>query len=495
MISRVILFSLLAGAALADPPPSDADETVDPDEAALFGEADDETPPTRGSSSSDSLSEEDVFNGDSEPAAPLFAKEDPLAIGGLLYIRPTWTFTDSSNIEDHPTSMPNLLEVYLDARPSDRLRAFVRGRLTYDPTASDESTTFGLSTGGRDTVSVSLDQLWLNFDVERVFFVTIGATHVRWGASRIWNPVDVVNTARRDPLQPFDDRTGIPMVKLHFPMESLGWNLYLVGMLDQVDSIDKAGVAVRAEVVALTAELGLTGAIRDGVDGKFGFDWSIGVSGIDLTGELGITFTDEGPRAQLTGGVQYTGSYGDDDIFVVGAEYFFNQLGHKSVEDSLFAAGGVDDVDGFEQALGQSVLADPVPDFTTAEGQALAASRASAYTADLFGGLEFFYVGRHYAAMFASLPGPGTWDTGNITMSTIGNLSDKSFVARLDLSWSILTYLRVQTFVQVHFGQPGELNFGPKVFEQINDKLSPLGQEFDFPAQVAQVGLWLRLDI
>jgi hypothetical protein len=33
--------------------------------------------------------------------------------------------------------MPNLLDVYLDARPVERVRAFASGRLAYDPTLTE----------------------------------------------------------------------------------------------------------------------------------------------------------------------------------------------------------------------------------------------------------------------------------------------------------------------------------------------------------------------
>ena len=54
-----------------------------------------------------------------------------------------------------------------------------------------------------------------------------------------------------------------------------------------------------------------------------------------------------------------------------------------------------------------------------------------------------------------SLPSPGSWNDTTFTLSVLGNLSDRSFLARLDHSVLALTYLRVETFAAVHLGHRG----------------------------------------
>ena len=68
--------------------------------------------------------------------------------------------------------------------------------------------------------------------------------------------------------------------------------------------------------------------------------------------------------------------------------------------------------------------------------------------------LNFFYTGRHYAALFASLPAPYSWNYTTFTLSTIGNLSDQSFVSRFDYSVTLLTHLTFEAFVAMS-GRPG----------------------------------------
>jgi hypothetical protein len=498
---------------LADPPPNSeatepSEDTSDTEarEEDMFGDSD-ETPAGGPPVRAKRPRLQDPFN--EEPnlqdrlAGKLQEQDDPLQIGGFLYIRPTWSFVDSEEVEDHPISMPNLLELYLDGRPSDRVRAYVRGRLSYDPTAGQPL--FGGLLPPADEVSADLVQFWLNFDIARVVYVTVGQLQVRWGASRIWNPTDVLNQTRRDPTAPFDQRVGIPALKLHFPVESLGWNFYLIGLMDDVTSIDKAGVAARAEFVVETAEIGLSTAYRNGIDPKLGLDWSIGVWDFDITGEVGLTFGEKqnctiddadvescddelDPWVQVSVGIEYGIRYNDDDTLFLGLEYFYNQRGHESIEKALYTSAGVRNAD---ELIAQSL--------TNAGDDPLAA--ASAFSG-LLGGLEFFYTGRHYGALFIAFPSPGSWDDGYITTSTLGNISDQSFLSRIDISWRVLTYLQVQMFLQVAYGKQGELRIGTDTFSDLNTALGPLNAlvpdqdlTFRIPTQVATIGLWLRLDI
>ena len=99
-------------------------------------------------------------------------------------------------------------------------------------------------------------------------------------------------------------------------------------------------------------------------------------------------------------------------------------------------------------------------------------------------------------------PSPGDWDDGSLTFSTLGNLSDQSFISRVDISWRVLTYLQIQMFMQVAYGNQGELRIGTDTFGELNAAIEPFNAlvpdqdlTFRIPTQIATIGLWLRLDI
>lgn len=375
---------------------------------------------------------------------------DRLQIGGLLYLRSSLSITDSDEVEDHRFSMPNLLDIYLDARPNDRIRAFVRGRLSYDPTVDESSTMAKLS--GAKQVNVALDELWLKLDVARRLFITIGQQKIRWGTTRLWNPIDVVNNTFRPLLDPFDARHGVPLVKLHLPIESLGWNFYAVGVLDRVTSLDRAGVAARAEFVFSTVEAALTGAYRDGLDPALGLDFSAGIWDFDLMAEIGLKF-DDGATVQAAVGLQYSISVFDKDMLIIGGEYFFNQQGSDSVN--------------------------PMDLYT--------------------GKVQYFYAGRHYAGLSATLPRPGNLDDWTFTVSTVGNLSDLSFITRFDVSVRVLTYLSLRAYFTGHLGKPGELVLGDLAFPASDRSTARMlitgDKDKPIPSQLFDLGLWMSVDL
>jgi hypothetical protein len=383
----------------------------------------------------------------------------------------------------------------MDARPNDRVRAFALGRMSYDPTLAPNGTTTSGASGtaagspqSSDSISalyaqptrgpsVALDQLWLRFDLLRTVFVTAGKQHVRWGTGRFWAPTDYLHVQARNPLLPFDPRTGTTMLKLHLPWEAKGWNLYAYAVPESASTTshvaDVAGAA-RAEVVLGAFEAGAGVFGRRNSKAKFAADCSFGLWDLDFYGEAAlrnagdVDFVDfhqaqiaevpgstpvqyqdtttgqivdttstsalvdvffpahrgSGWKPQVTGGVSYTRQYADKDTFTVGAEYFYNGLGY-------------DDPRAYPGVLF-------LPHATSLSNPA-----------------TFFYLGRHYLGVFATAPAPYSWDNTTFTLSALANLSDQSGITRLDYSLTVLTHVRFEAYGAVHWGQRnGEFRLG-----------------------------------
>lgn len=479
-----------------DSPAEGAPESSGRDEGAIFGGDSPESPGDTGRDEDAIFGDEGTDTSTETPAATPESRddavlgqgaegidgfqiiEDTLAIGGIVYMRTAYSILQDNDIEDNTLSMPNLLDVYLDARPGERVRAYVRGRMSYDPTIDPDGTgAFGQPVG--DNPDVLLDQLWLKFDIARAVFMTLGKQPIRWGTARLWNPVDVVNAARRDPLALFDERTGVTLVKVHVPVESLGWNFYLVGMMDEASGLDKIGVAGRAEFVIETAELSLSAVYQKGRKPRVGFDFSAGIGDVDLYGEVGVAFGLDGKvwegtfdvstftlpneqdvsddvAVQVAWGLNYGVNYTDEDVLYLGVEAFWNQRGYQ--DESLY----------------------PWLLYQSSQGQ---------------GGFQPFYLGEWYTALYLLLPSPGEWDDGSITFSTLANLSDLSFISRLDLTVRVLTWLDIQTYVSGHYGtKGGEFRFAVDIpAVDIPGVLSFPGVEIK--PQLIDLGLNLRVSI
>jgi len=415
-------------------------------------------------------------------------EKDRLQLGGMLYLRAALGIPQRDARADSryvTLSTPNLLDVYLDGRPNERVRAFARGRVTWDPAAGyPRGLTDALATAAQlapagsaaptlpdpNAAHALLDQLWLNFDVARTVWVTVGKQPVKFGATRLWNPADVVNATRKNPLDFMDLRTGVTALKARVPLTEEGLNLVVLGTLDQADAVEKVGGVARLEAVFSTVELGLSAAARRGGDPRAALDVSAGVGDVDLTAEVGTTFLTNAAahraglladdvHLQTSLGLSYTFVYNNDDLCVVGAEGFWNpdQWMARADYAGAFAA----------MLTGQPTTTPYRP----------------------------FYLGRYYGAAYVALPGPGTWDDASFTLTTLGNLSDKSFLTRLDATFVVLTYLSVQAYVQGHYGtKGGEFRFGFDSLTVDPGTGTPVTLPVAYPYQMVDLGVNLRVD-
>jgi len=421
------------------------DPSADERDSAFFGGDDviDASAPKDQPVTSDELQEEGRLLSGDEIERRMGLRENKLDVGGSLFLRMNYAASSEGIPETFPVDSPNLLDLYLDARPNDRLRAFVRARVTHYFDETERVSALGVP-AERGTRG-ALDQLWLKFDVERTVFVTAGRQSIRWGVGRFWNPTDFVNVARRDPLAVLDERLGVSLLKLHLPVEASGWNFYGIANVENASSPDEIGGALRVEKLIGTTEISFSTAARKDQPFLVGADVSFPLGVLDLRAEVALSHGDErlffrGPVGltpprppvaftrenewipQAVVGAEVAIAYSEEDSLSVGAEYFYNGAGY-------------DDTDLYPWLF-------------------------------LSGNFSPLYLGKHYAALYASAAAPGSWNDTTLIASLLSNVSDGSFLSRFDYRVRLLTFLDVNAFVAWHFGSRGEMHFGldlPKV--------------------------------
>ncbi|QSQ16784.1 hypothetical protein [Myxococcus landrumensis] len=495
------------------PAPAEAPSADRPSEDALFGE--DPAPSANADASNTgdaaerqpSLTEAPPAPGDrdgnvlSGPGARSAfdsdeAVSDPLQIGGQFYLRGFAAATEGTSFGNTYFAAPTLVDGYFDARPMERLRGFVVGRLSYDPTVATAT-----NANAPSNPRVLLDQAWLRFDFDRKVFFTIGKQHVKWGSAQLWNPTDFLSPQRRNPLAFVDLRTGVSMVKVHVPWESKGWNFYGIAVMDDlgtdvgalvdntggiptepsagpVNRLSRIGGALRAEVVVGPAEVAVSAVAQRGRKPRIGFDLSSALGPIDVYGEVGLkkgterplyrlpagasvddivqgranveAYVPSGLTPQVTAGANYSFGYNDNDLAVVGVEYFYNSTGYTS-------------------SLGYPLL----------------------YVLNAF---PRMYVGQHYASAYVFLNDPGPLERTSINLYTLGNLSDKSYLSRLNVTHRALSYLTMEAYGAVHYGHKGgEFRMGITVPDVVLDGQPIPG--FTIPAPTFEVGVGLRISL
>lgn len=216
--------------------------------------------------------------------APVQEREPPahdiLSLGGIYYQRAELSGSRLLQATTLNPSVPSLVDLFVDVKPSESVRSFVRGRLLFDPLDPNLS-----------KPQVLLDQLWIKFALADRVFITAGRQQIKWGSSRVWNPTDFLRQPNPLPLDVFDLRTGVDMVKVNIPWEEMASNLWLVATADlngPPEQRIRYGGAARAEVTLGPSELSATAAFQQGRRPRYGLDWNIGLGIFDFNAEVAL---------------------------------------------------------------------------------------------------------------------------------------------------------------------------------------------------------------
>lgn len=391
----------------------------------------------------------------------LSERNDVLSIGGQALLQLQGNLNEGQPVEDGTVSAPSFLEVYLDGRPSDRLRAFVLGRVQTNLAAPGQEgdpadTSNALFGFGIANTTAILDQLWLKADIDRRVFFTAGKQRLRWGSGQFFNPTDFVNRQRLNPVALLDQRVGIGLLKVHVPLEAQGVNLYAILDFEDADRLENMGGALRGEFAFGRSEVATSVAYQRDRGLRGGIDLSAGIWEFDFRSEVSVAYLDRLPFyegafstqplvtpdavdrsrelvVQAVAGADVTIRLSSDgDTLTLGAEYFFN-------------GGGYGDKDLFPFLI----FASAGPDVLRTAGADIPTDRPQV-------GFDPFTSSRHYVAALAVLSGPGSWDDTTFILSAIADPgATTSGIARIDVSHQALTFLNVRAFINVVYGGRG----------------------------------------
>jgi hypothetical protein len=349
-----------------------------------------------------------------------------LSMGGRIYQRAEMYGSRRGTETLLRPSIPSLVDLYLDATQINGMRGYVVGRLAYD--ALDPNVT---------GPTALLDQLWIRFAIANSVFVTAGRQQIKWGSSRVWNPTDFLQKPNPRPLEALDQRLGVDMVKVNIPWQELNANLWLIATADLNGPAEhrlRYGGAVRAEMALGPSELAASAAFREGRRPRFGLDWSMGAGPLDLNAELALLQdgevglwerTAEGFRARDFGGPKLLASGG------VSTQFRFADVYRAGLN-----------FEGFYNGLGYD---DP------------------AYLTWLYstGDYRPLFFGRAYALGQLSFSRRSLY-VPTLTFTTLMNVTDQSFLTRMDFTFVPVSEVVVSAYVEAPFGKRGsEFQFEP----------------------------------
>jgi hypothetical protein len=362
-----------------------------------------------------------------EPAPPA---EPPMTLGGRLELEYSTRHQKGGDPANPQLSRQATADLSIEGKPNPDWRGMLGIRLV-DPVAP----------GADASEKLLVDEASVRWDAWRTIFFTVGRQHLRWGAGRFWNPTDFLASSIKDPFASFDRRLGVDLVKLHIPQEKQGFNHYLIARFeDSTASLQQHMYALRSEFAVFgQGEISFTYAGQSRGRNRIGMDVSAGVGPLDVYAEAAFisnrlvtqyegsldlnsgtlprpkSLDQDGFIQQSVAGISWSFKYGDDDSATVGGEYFLNGNGYEDPGLELYS-------------------------FMTGANPQL-------------------YLGRRYAALYARIPKPFSFNRTSLMVTALSNLSDESVSQRYSLSYDLGIGTSVEWYASACHGDPGELCF------------------------------------
>jgi hypothetical protein len=353
---------------------SEPNESQSQEDALFGGESEDEL---FGGSSSNNNSQLSSRSLKELLKDKLDEKESQFYIGGKYYHSIDFTAVDTQKARDTGLSSDGVADIYFDAALDDGVRFFMKAKVQsqFTSASNDETVVDFSGTAG----SNSLDQMWLKFDYQNQIYVTLGKQPTSWGSGFVWAPTDFINEETESPFALSDQRLGVSLIKIQYPLDTQGINLYGVLQTNEASTIGEVKSLFRAEKILEQSELALSISSQAHEELKLGFDFSTGLKWFDWYVNAAVTKHDQGnyyrrpegasdptsddylaliqaglvadPDAipantqlilesreneiikQVSTGIIYIDSFDDGSQFIINSEFFYNEKGY---DDSDF---------------------------------------------------------------------------------------------------------------------------------------------------------------
>jgi len=231
---------------------------------------------------------------------------------------------------------------YADLRQSDLIRLYVAGSFNYDPSNY-------LSTKDYSSPTFSLDELFVDTQINEKAFFRLGKQRISWGVGYWYKPSDVLSLSAIDPDDPTAARAGPFAFKVDVPMKLNHLMVYMVPPVS--GTAGSSSIASKYDLVVNGWELSFAGYGRADMlarpRGIFTFTGAVGP--FDVYGENVLLYgsdriyvressttpgtyetyrQENSPFFQSTLGIKYSASYSSGLSYSVHVQGYYNGTGY-----------------------------------------------------------------------------------------------------------------------------------------------------------------------
>ncbi len=216
--------------------------------------------------------------------------------------------------------------LYLDARPDADTRVFAKAELSYPFTIKedDPATPMIDESRGFDDI-VNIKELFSDFNIDDTVFFRAGKQTINWGVGYYFSPADLLNLTQIDPENPDVELEGPLSVKMHLPLDSNNYYLYVVVPEDIKDPSDLA-FAPKAELVFGDNELGIGAYYRYEQAPAAMMTLTTSINDISLFSEVLLKYGSDKTFVTCEDGLYALKNYNDRIFFsaTLGASYMWS---------------------------------------------------------------------------------------------------------------------------------------------------------------------------
>ncbi|OHD54023.1 MAG: hypothetical protein A2Y33_09900 [Spirochaetes bacterium GWF1_51_8] len=269
-----------------------------------------------------------------------------------------------------------------------------------------------------DNTEILLKEVFMDMNIDKSVYFRLGKQVLQWGQGYFWNPTDLLNSE----LKSFSDmskmREGSFGFRIHIPIESI-FNFYAFIDARDVEKFTDFAIAGKVQFLVGITEFGLSAWAKKGFYPVYGVDFTTSLFGIDLRGEMSISY---GDNHHVLGDMVVMGPYTNytvasiEDRWVPRISLGFTKTFDWDVQDRIMLVG---EFYYNDSGYYENVFKDP------AKKQAL-------FINNLY---QPNYHSAYYGALFISI-GKFPINDMSFSVNALGNFNDYSFTVVAGLSYT-----------------------------------------------------------